>query len=195
MDQFNDLSQVQSTLSTTKDISNNELTKDDPYPLPSNWSIFVCSPDNLKMVWDKLSQFPILWDDMIRGNYVRFCEEYIANDTIVLQTGDYGIAKICNIIPFRNADLHLAFWDRRFKGRDPECKQTLRWLFDKMKLERATIVLPSIVYYTINFVLSLGFRKEGTVRRAYSYNSRLLDHLIFGILKEDVFEKEEVTNG
>lgn len=141
------------------------------------------------MVWDKFNQFPILFDDLVRGNYEGFVRDIIDINSIVVATGDYGLVRVCNIVEGRNADIHLTFWDRRFKGRDEECKQALRWLFYTMKLVRATIVLPSIVFSTIKFTEVIGFRREGIVRKAWSYNKELLDLHIFGILREQVLKE------
>ncbi len=142
------------------------------------------------MVWEKFNQFPILFDDVVRGNYENFVGEMIDINSIVLATGDYGICRICNIVPYRNADIHLTFWDKRFKGRDEECKQGLRWLFDKMKLIRATVSLPHIAYATIKFTEALGFHREGVIKRSYGYKGELLDLHLFGIFREDVLKEE-----
>lgn len=137
-------------------------------------------------VFNKFMQFPILFDDDVRGDFTKFANDLIAPNTIVLSTGDYGLCIFQNILPFRDVGIHICFWDRRFKGRDTECKMALRWIFDKMKLERATIFVPDTVRATISFIYSLGFKKEGIRRKDYLFNGRLLDTIWFGITKEDV---------
>jgi hypothetical protein len=186
MDEGTNLSQVQHSERSSSSVSINDID----YELPQGWGIFVCSQKNMLNVWNKLNEFPILFDDVVRGNFVNFCEELINPTTVVLQTGDYGMVRVCNIVPHRNADVHLTFWDRRFKGRDKMCKEALRWMFSKFDLHRSTIVVPSIVHYTINFILALGFKREGVVREAYAYKGRLLDQHIFGLLNTELFNKE-----
>lgn len=165
------------------------------YPLPSHWKPFICTEKDLAEVWEKFNQFPILFDDDYRGNFNAFVADFFDKKTIVIKTGDYGLAIIKDVIPYRSADIHLTFWDRRFKGRWEECRQTLKWLFHKFGLVRATAVIPEIAYATHTFVKSLGFKEEGRLRKGFLYNGRYLDLCIFGILKEDVFKDvEEVKN-
>lgn len=158
---------------------------------PKDWLPFICTEANMKMVWEKLNEFPILFDDMERGNYPLFVQGLVSPNTIILSSGDYGIVRACNIVPWRNADIHLAFWDRRFRGRDGLCKEALKWLFFEFGLNRVTIVVPSVVHYTINFILALGFRREGVIRQSWAYNGKLLDRHIFGLLRDELFKKEE----
>lgn len=184
MDTLDHQPEVLSPEYTTQDTGTDAVEQ---YPLPTDWGTFVCTKENIQMAWEKLSQFPILFDDFYRGNFNAFVSELIDPNTILLYTGDYGMVRVCNIAPFRNADIHLAFWDRRFKGRGEMCKQALRWLFFNLQLRRATICVPSNVYSTISFIISLGFRKEGQIRDAILYKGRFLDRLIFGLLFSDLF--------
>ena len=160
------------------------------YELPDNWKTFACSQENLIYAYNKFMQFPILFDDDDRGNFKYFCETLISANTINFLTGDYGLVIIENVVPFRDANIHLCFWDRRFKGRDIECKQTLKWLFDKLSLERVSVSVPETTKATISFILSLGFKKEGVKRRSYKYKNRFLDSILFGLLRDDLFKEE-----
>ena len=163
------------------------------YPLPSHWVDFVCTKENLSLVWEKLNQFPILFDDSVRGDYNHFLQEMMDTSTIILLTGDYGIVRVNNIIPCRDCQIHLTFWDRRFRGRLEECRQALMWLFNEFKLHRATIQIPSMAHSTINFIRALGFTKEGVIRDSWCVNGRYLDLCAFGILDAEVFKEREAT--
>ncbi len=165
------------------------------YKLPDNWSTFTCSWDNLVNVWEKLNQFPILFDDDVRGDFKSFIRDMMSSSSIILLTGDYGICEISNIVPYRDCRVHLTFWDRRFRGRDTECRMVLKWIFDTVKLHRATIEVVSIAHSTINFIKALGFRREGVIRESYPYNNRLLDVHVFGILRDEVFKEEVKQDG
>ena len=181
----------------SSEISNSTLTssatkpKSEPKPeLPSNWLPFVCTRENLEMVWNKLNQFPILFDDSVRGDFKHFLSEMFDKSSIILLTGDYGIVRVSNIIPSRECDIHLTFWDRRFKGRLEECKQALKWLFNTLNLHRATISVPSMAHSTINFLKALGLVREGVIRDSWSYNGRYLDVWTFGILREEILKED-----
>jgi RimJ/RimL family protein N-acetyltransferase len=146
--------------------------------------------ENLTKVWTKVNEFPILFDDLYRGKLDEFVASLLDPSAIILATGDYGLVRICNIRPHRDVDMHLTFWDRRFKGRGDECKQALLWLFSKLDLVRATVTLPAIVFATIAFTKSLGFKEEGVIRKAYSYKGDLLDIHLFGLLRSQLFKEE-----
>lgn len=164
------------------------------YLLPSHWKEFTCTRENLRLVWENLNQFPILFDDSVRGDQEHFLREMIDPNSIIILTGDYGILRVNNIIPYRDCQIHLAFWDRKFKGRFDECKQTLLWLFDKFKLHRATIEIPSIAYSTIKFIKALGFKKEGEIRDGWCVNGKFMNLSIFGITEEEVFSDKNIDN-
>lgn len=163
------------------------------YPLPDNWSNFLCTNENILNAYQKFSQFPILFDDIVRGNFQTFIDELLDTRSIVLATGDYGLCRIAKIIPGRSCNIHLTFWDRRFRGRDGECKQAIKWLFHSMLLQRATIQVPEVAHYTANFVQALGFKREGRVRDAWSYKGKLVDIFVFGILRNEVFVPSQVV--
>lgn len=163
----------------------------DPYPLPVHWKTFICSEENLRYAFDKIMQFPIIFEDEYRGNFKLFCSELISPSTISFSTGDYGLCAIKNIVPFRDADIHLCFWDRRFKGRNFECVQAMKWVFDKLSLSRMTIQIPETARATNAFILSIGFKKEGLIRSNYMFKKKLLNTITFGMLREEAFKIKE----
>ncbi len=156
--------------------------KVETYSLPSHWKTLICTKENLALVWEKLNEFPILFDDSVRGDHTHFLSEMLDTRSIILLTGGYGICRISNIIPKQECEVHLAFWDKRFKGRLEECKQVLRWLFSTLNLHRASVSIPWIAHATIAFTEAIGFRQEGVRRDSWRVNGRYLDVLEFGIL-------------
>lgn len=184
MDDNNSISEIKSS-EPIRDVCSDGVA--DLYPLPEGWVTFVCSPENIINAWTKLNQFPILFDDLYRGNLDLFSANLFRRDNIVLATGNYGICIIENVVPFRGCQIQLTFWDRRFKGRREECIQALKWLFSHFRLIRSTISVPYTVLYTIKFIKSLGFKEEGTIRKDYLVNGRFYDTINFGLLKEELF--------
>lgn len=160
------------------------------YPLPSNWDTFICTKEALADVYSRLMQFPILFDDSIRGDYEAFVRDMINPDSVVLKTGDYGICRISDVLVNRDAEVHLAFWDRRFRGRLEECQQANKWIFDKLGLQRLTIIVPAIATNTQHFIKALGFKREGVMRDAWMYDGKFMNLHVFGILREEVFREE-----
>ena len=143
------------------------MIDNDHYNLPHDWREMICTLETLKLIWEKANEFPIIFDDSVRGDFEHFLLEFLDKDTIMLLTGDYGYVRVSNIRIGREAEIHLFFWDRRFKNRDTDCKQALKWLFEKMKLERATIIIPGKVVNTFTFVKAVGFTHEGLVRNGW----------------------------
>jgi hypothetical protein len=166
-------------------------TQGEKYPLPPDWHEMVASPESILMIWDRMNEFPIIFDDSVRGDFKEFLTDFYDRSTIMLLTGDYGFVRVSKILIGRDAEIHLFFWDRKFKNRDKDCKQALKWLFEKMKLERATIVIPGKVMNTFTFVKAVGFTHEGLIRRGWKYNGRFLNLHLFGILREEVYSKED----
>jgi hypothetical protein len=140
-----------------------------------------------------MNQFPILFDDRIRGNLDWFSASLFARDSVVLSTGDYGICIAESIVPFRSSRIHLTFWDKRFKGRREECLEAIKWLFYHFRLVRSTILVPYTALYTIKFIKSIGFKVEGEYRKSYQVNGRLYNQIIFGLLKEELFVSDDKT--
>ena len=109
MDNITNVSQMQSG-ERSSEISNSTLTpsatkpKSEPKPeLPSNWLPFICTRENLEMVWNKLNQFPILFDDDVRGDFKSFIIDMTNKNSVIFLTGNYGICEICNIVPIEAA--------------------------------------------------------------------------------------------
>jgi len=159
----------------------------DPYPLPAGWQNFAATKENITRAWWEMNKFPILFDDFKRGNFKYFISLFLDPDNLFLQCGDYGLARIRGIQPGGNCEIHLTFWDRRFRGRQAECLAALKWLFYHFKLERATIVIVETSRVAIKFIKSLGFKQEGVLRNSFLFKGKYLNSIIFGILKEEVF--------
>jgi ribosomal-protein-alanine N-acetyltransferase len=66
----------------------------------------------------------------------------------------------------------------------------LRWLFYHFKLERATIIIVESSKAAIKFIRTLGFQQEGVLRRSFLFRGEYLNSIIFGILKEEVFNED-----
>ena len=172
-----------------RDISGVHLTNKEKYPLPPEWREMVCTPENILMIWERMNEFPIIFDDSVRGNFKEFLSDFYDPHSIILLTGDYGIVRVSKILIGREAEIHLFFWDRKFKNRDKDCRQALKWLFEKMKLERASILIPGKVVNTFTFVKAVGFTHEGLIRKSWLYEGRFLNVHVFGVLREEVFGK------
>lgn len=154
------------------------------YELPPNWETFVCTKESIADVYSRLRQFPILFDDSTRGDYDYFTKELVSPNAVVLKTGDYGICRVSDVVPGRDAQVHLAFWDRRFRGRSLECKQAIQWAFWRLDLQRATVQVPAIAANTHYFLKVLGFKREGVIRNSWLNKGKFMNIHVFGILRE-----------
>jgi len=164
------------------------------YNLPDHWKDFVCTPENILKVWNHFNEFPILFDDYDRGDLNQFTAMFFDPKAIIFATGDYGIARIANILIGRDCNIHLTFWDRRFRGRDTECRKAIQWAFNELRLARMTVIVPETVRSTISFLQALGFRREGIIRNSWMYKGKLLNRHAFGMLRSEALP-QEVANG
>jgi len=165
------------------------MTENTPYPLPPGWQNFAATKENITRVWTEMNKFPILFDDFKRGDFKYFMSLFMDPDNLILQCGDYGLARARGIHPGGNCEIHLTFWDRRFKGRQEECRMGLRWLFYHFRLERATIVIVESSKAAIRFIKTIGFQQEGVLRNSFLFKGKYLNSIIFGILKEELFNE------
>jgi len=189
MDNQHSLSQVEGSEPERNILSDRIADEEEKYPLPDDWVTFVCTPQNINNAWQKLNQFPILFDDSIRGNFLLFSSWLLDRKTLIWATGNYGICRVSDILLKRDCHIHLVFWDRRFKGRLSMCLQGLKHLYSRLELERSTITVPHSVHYTINFIKALGYQKEGVIKRGYLVNGHWYDLITFGLLKEELFKE------
>jgi len=159
------------------------------------------SAERLGFLWEKLSEFDVLFNDFVNGDLRAFISHFIVQvDGELKPTGlfwdvdDVGILLLKEMIPLQSAEAHFVFWDRRFRGRENLCRGMLKHVFDQFKFERIEVRVPLYAQDTILAVERLGFVKEGRLRRCVPYKGDWFGVNIYSVLPDEVEGDFSITN-
>jgi len=155
----------------------------------------------IRTVWEKCKQFDILFTDEIRGDFSKFTNilltkndrgELVSNGLFWKVDDFVGLLSINNIKPGIDGWTHFSFFDRRVRGREPLVRALMKEVFKVYKFRRLSIEIPDFsLPYLRDFISNVGFKKEGTRRKVFSYKGRMIDSLLYGILQEEVLNNAE----
>jgi RimJ/RimL family protein N-acetyltransferase len=151
----------------------------------------------IAQLWKLSSQHEVLFSDHTDGKVEPFLDTLFHPRSIWyeffrLDTEEpVGVAYVSRVIPFFDADAHIAFWDGIASGRQPVVWEALLGLFDEFRLRRVSAAIPIYQTGTIRFVKKLGFQEEGQKREAVVRNEEWFPQVLFGITREEL---EEVMN-
>lgn len=113
-----------------------------------------------------------------------------ANVGSTFALGEGGLVRLAPIMPAIAAVAHIHIWDKQWLGRTAIIKDIARYAFDKWKLQRITGFIPSRHRLAVKNAEGIGFRHEGTMRRAVVYTVGeqvgLDDCLVYGLLPDEV---------
>lgn len=146
----------------------------------------------LEYLWDRMRQYPQMFDDVIPRTFEAFKAgmmapqnqfyEFVQGNEIV------GLAAATQVRPNLDANMHVIMFDRWLRGREEILKDALRDFAVRAKLRRMTVVLPEDNRTAIKLVGRLGFTLEGVMRKAHLRDGIYRDYHIFGILLEELFD-------
>lgn len=163
------------------------------------------TPRNLKIFWEKARQHRTLFSKEIRDNFSEFLRVIVRQDSSggIMPTGLFwiiddfvGVFYLTAIRPREDALVHYTFFDGRHRGREKLCIEMLRMAFDSYGFRRLTAEIPTYAKPQVrSFVHNqLGFKGEGRKRKAAFFDNEWFDILIYGILKEELPDKDSIAN-
>jgi RimJ/RimL family protein N-acetyltransferase len=156
---------------------------------------FDYTPQAFFKLWQKASQFPILFGSEISKDFNKFLEIFVmshggqfSSNGLIWIVDDYvGAFYMTDIYAPHDAKVHYSFFDRRFKGRVNLVRDMLKHVFNKYKMNRLSAEIPTYASPAVyEFIESVGFKKEGRKRKAAEFKGELVDVRLFGILPEDL---------
>ncbi len=153
--------------------------------------------EKLARLWYAISQFRTLFSDITRGDLANFVRYVTDGDSVWLEihdeTGIIGVVVLEHMFKIVDADAHIIFFTRDYATKEKVdlCKQVMKWVFSKFPLQRVTVDVPTIYRRTIRLVRDMGFKLEGVRRRAVLIGGNWLDIELYGVLREEVFRREE----
>lgn len=155
----------------------------------------VLSKGKLEYLWDRMRQYPQVFDDVIPRTFEAFKEGMLAptNQFYEILLGDetIGLAAATQVRPRLDANMHVVLFDRRLRGREPVLLDALRDFGIRAKLRRMTVVLPEDNRTAIKLVGRLGFKLEGVMRKAHLRDGIYRDYHVFGILAEELYSHSD----
>jgi len=161
------------------------------------------SIDNLKRMWELSRKYNTLFNEEIRGDFRKFLEVFLRQlpDGSVECNGLFwviddfiGMFYMTEIVPDTDANVHYTFFDGRHKGRVELVKEVIRYAFRHYNFRRLSVeVALYATHGVMNFVEEVGFKNEGTKRKAIWYKGDWFDVNIFGILKEEALGGSQDT--
>jgi len=158
---------------------------------PLEFRPLVLVKGKLEYLWDRMRQYPQMFDDVIPRTFEAFKAGMMApqNQFYEFVQGNeiIGLAAATQVRPGLDANMHVIMFDRRLRGREGILKEALRDFAIRAKLRRMTVVLPEDNRTAIKLVGRLGFRLEGVMRKAHLRDGIFRDYHVFGILLEELF--------
>lgn len=114
-----------------------------------------------------------------------FLEQMTAKkDSWFVEAGDLGLIFLTDIVPERNANLHVFFWDLKFdKSRRELVLAALATAFNLFNFLRVTVIVPDTAGPLKERYLRMGFTLEGTIRKSGPGG---IDEHILGLLREEL---------
>lgn len=99
---------------------------------------------------------------------------------------EVGVAYAIDIVPGYSANFNFIFWDRRTKGRQKLVLAILRWLSNEFLIRRFEIHYHALAFYALGRIYRIGAFYEGTKRKAWRYEDKIIDLHIFSILTSEL---------
>lgn len=148
------------------------------------------TPQKVKALWEKTQEHKTLFTDFTRDDPSTFVYHITNPDTYWLEIfeGKMLVGLICVMnFKFIDAEVHIMFFDRKPAEKVEVYRSVMAYLFENFPLQRITVVIPAIYFATIRLAERLGFRKEGTKRKAVLIGGNWIDQYIYGILRTELW--------
>lgn len=107
--------------------------------------------------------------------------------SMFFEIGDaLGLISISSVRLEMDGLLHFVFFDRKMKGKEDVLWAVLREAFRIGKLRRMTVALPEDRYLVLTFLVGMGFKIEGRMRKGFKTADDYVDTLLLGLLREEL---------
>ena len=156
------------------------------------------SMGKLQYFYHKLKNFDVLFGDEVRGDPDLFTQLFIRIDAarnvnpvgLIWEVDDVGLLYLTDIIPGHMARAHFTFWDKIFEGRIPIIREGVRYAFEELGFARIYSEIPLYAKKTLNFIESVGFKREGRLRKIVKYHGEFWDANVYSVLRDEVTKWE-----
>ena len=154
--------------------------------LPDGAWLGTYDRDKLISIWHKIKEYDNLFADDDMKDPEEYLRKFLDRRTVIIET-DGGFMSLMNIRRGLKAEGHFCFWDHKLSPKTELIKDCMIWSFLQFDLQRLETYVADYAHAVRRFVeRKLGFVYEGTMRDALIHDGRLIDMLIFSILREEV---------
>ena len=151
--------------------------------------------EKLKYLYEKLSEFDVLFNDHVKNDPSAFISSFIvdvngrAESTgLIWEVDDVGILYITDIRPGYEAMAHFSFWDKRLRGREKLAQEMIKYVMKRFKFHRIVCEVPMYATPSMGFVERVGFQHEGRKRQVVRYHGEWFDVNQYSIVEGDLDE-------
>lgn len=160
------------------------------------------SIETLRLFYEKLSDFDVIFNDDIEGSFEGFLSCFLYQDNegkirptgLIWQVDDVGILYMTDIRPGLDAKAHFSFWDQRLRGRELLVRKMSQYVMEEYDLYWLIVEAPLYSRPTLKFVERVGFEKQGRLEKAVSYKGELWDVNLYLLLRSK-FDGSAQTEG
>ncbi len=154
--------------------------------------------ENLTSFWEKSKQYRTLLYQEVGDDFTKFINLFVYEEGdklkakgILYVLDDFkGVFHLTDMVPGKNAQVHVTMLDGRFRGRVRITRELLKYAFTKFGFHRFTVEIPVYVNPpTFKFISAVGFKAEGRMRDMVEYKGKWFDCLVFGLLRKEALSK------
>jgi RimJ/RimL family protein N-acetyltransferase len=145
------------------------------------------SPQQLKWLWEKMSECEEVWDDHTRGKVDYFLAQFANPDVEFYKIGDSGLIVLDSISERGGSRIHYVIWDHNLNlhTQKTQAVEIFDYLFWKRRVHHIVGMIPSHNQQTVRFAVSVGMKYEGEIREDVLYNGKYYNTHIYGILESE----------
>ena len=163
---------------------------------PDGVKLLELTQEKALELWARLNELPGIFDDFSVNRPEMFFQSLLERNAVWLERTDgNGILYLKNVIWGLSASGHIVYWDKKLKGTEKFTLSVLLWLMENAVLQKVNLFLPDFVHTVRTFAETLGFKREGCIRRWSYSRGKTFDVYVYGITREEAYAKMEEMNG
>jgi hypothetical protein len=141
----------------------------------------------LNSLWKKLETQDYAFDDFSRGNPQAFVLNITDMASAHFLVDDSGYVVVRNLFAGSDANIHFVCWDRHYPHKNviEAGRQIMEWLYKSEHVNRVSAYVPKYNLLAARFTTSMGFKYEGTLRKAVKFHDEYHDVDIYGLLERE----------
>jgi hypothetical protein len=153
---------------------------------PEGTKLAVFDQQKIDDLWSICQPMSKIFSDETRGDKEAFVKGLLDRHTQTLEFPT-GLLILKNLKEGLRGEVHITFWDRKLSDKTEMIKDALVWAMMEFDLHRLEAFVPEVSRAVKHFIQKrLGFVYEGRMRKRNWYEGRLIDVLIFSLLREEV---------